>query len=1410
MTLLSPWWLLALLAAVPLVAIHMRRGRPPVHDVASLALWRELTRDARPARKRLTRPSMPLALVLQLAALALAALALARPASAPHRPPSARVYVLDASVWMRADGRMASATAALRHALATVPPGAPVRIVTAGPTPTIAFTGSAHAAAGALGALRAGYGQGDLDAALRLAAGLGGRVTLLRAPADPAPTVHAAAGAFTQIVVGGAAQDQGLTGALARCGLPAPSACEAFARVLNTGDSPQTDRVSALVGGRAIGAETVLVAPRSSSPVTFPVSAGMRVELRLTGAGAPAVAAHAFVAVPAAQPVSVTLVGQRARSLPLAGALAAVAGVSLKLLTPASYRASDAAGADLLVLDGWEPAGALPHAPALLLVAPPRLPGGRVAGALADARLSGADPTSALLAGVDLASLTIEREAARRLTPPAWMQAAAWSPEGPLLAAGSDGGQRVATLAFDPSASNLPQLASFPRLVADLVAWSQEWAPATATAGQPLLVQAPPGSGAATLEAGAHRLTAAAGVLTAPAPGFATVRQAGRSRTLAVNVEAAPATPSAQPVSLGARTAPGQPTRTSWWPWALAAALAMLAVELLHAVRSAGRHARAAIGLRLAAVALLAGALAQPRVGHGSGGPTVLAIDRSASIGPSARTAERAWLRAAREDDCASPCRAVQFAGVAQLTDPARGLLAGGTAGVLRGQETNLEGALRVALAQAPPGGQVALVSDGLQTAGEVASLAAEARARHVRVDVVPLADGWTDAAVTRLHAPAALHAGDPLSLEATVRSSRAATATLSLRVDGASAGSQRVSLAAGENPLLLSLRAGAAGWHTYTLEVVMPGDQAPANDALTTSVRVAAEPNVLIAGEGSSIVGALRADGIDARTLSPAQLPASAGGYGAVDAVVLDDVSAAQLGEARARALASGVRAGVGLLALGGPHSFSLGGYYRSALQPALPVASLEPGQLQQRHLAVELVLDRSGSMIEEAGGVPKLEMAQIASIEAAKLLAAGGDELGIVDFDIEPHTLLPLTKLAAGTTVEAIDRRIEGLVAEGGTNIYTALADAARQIEASGQPNRRIVLVTDGVSEPGSFGSLLTRLDREHIPVTTVALGDEADFSLLHSIAAATGGSYFATDNAAELPRIFATQTHVSARPVLVRGHIATSAGVSTPVVRSLAGAALPSLRGNVVTTLKPGATASVLASDPGHETDPALAQWQYGGGRVVAWTPGLGEFAGAWATRAQLWQDALRWVERGVGVPALTPAAAGGADELRIDTVENAGVAVEAPTIDGTLTAAGGRKVPLSFGERAPGEYTAALPELAGGAYRYALSDGTAAVEGTLAIPYASEQRPAPADQTPLGALASATGGRVLGAGDAAALASSWTALWPWLTVAALLCLLAAVAASVSGSDGGEDTPPRTPPAQANTRPRQLART
>ncbi len=803
------------------------------------------------------------------------------------------------------------------------------------------------------------------------------------------------------------------------------------------------------------------------------------------------------------------------------------------------------------------------------------------------------------------------------------------------------------------------------------------------------------------------------------------------------------------------------------------------------------------LALQALAPALLVLALAGPQLRSGSSRPTVLAVDQSASVDASMRALERRWTAQVQKDDCVSPCRVVRFASTPAAAPPSLTFAPGLEAGA-----TDLKSAIGAAIGLAPSGGRVAVLGDGGQTHGDLLATAPLARRRGVEVDWVNLGESTrSDAAITAIAVPPVVHLGDTVPLTLTIHSTVPARAVLCIRTgSGGHAASQQVALRDGDNPLLLLYTAAARGWQSFQATISLPGDAVSANNSLAAVTDVVASPRVLSVGGGHSPVPELLAhEGMSVTHVEPASLPVSAARYSGQDAVVLDDVPAAALSATQVAALNEAVRGeGLGLVVLGGQHSFSLGGYARSPLQQVLPVSSLVPGNLQRRNLAISLVLDHSGSMSELAGGVEKIAMARAAATQSAAFLRAHQDGLGIVDFDIKPYTLVPLQLLTSAADERRVDRTVAGLQADGGTNIYLGLKAGLEQLLASKAEQRHIILMTDGISQPANYAPLLAQLRRAHITVATVALGADADRTLLTEIAAGTGGRAYVTDNAKELPRIFVKETQLSAKPVRVTGHLSVQLASDSAVVRSLIGKRLPALGGNVVTQLKSGAQADLLASNTGSQLDPALAEWQIGTGRVVAWTPGLDSaWAGEWLGQTELWNDAVRWSERGVAPAPLTPEPLGASGSLQIDLAGAGGQALGVRAIGGTLTNGAGLVRPISFLSVGPSLYDADVASWPAGVYRFALhSVGPVShsATGELAIGYPAEYSPVSVHVSPMAQLVAQSGGRIVGADDLGALGSSEHSEWRLLALLALVVFLVGVAGRMLSRSGAARTSTR----------------
>jgi Ca-activated chloride channel family protein len=1402
------WALAGLVLLAPIIALHLRdRGRP-VRDVPSLLLWQQLATDAPAGKRRLGRPILPFLLALQALGLILLVLALADPLGGGARSPRTAVFVLDDSFWMRAGGRVQTAASEITRAARAQPPGTLVRVVVASPAPRLAYRGSAGGVGGALARVRPTAAPPDLGTALSVAAGLltgpHDRIVVVHAPEDAVPAVDSAPGELSTLTAGAPIADQGIFATQARCGIGATDLCAITAVLRNSGDTAVDDHYLAAVGGRRPLALSSRVAPRSSADIALIATPGERVDLRLQGSDPLAIDDRAWVNVPyqggAPRASVVTLVGERSRALALARAFAAVPGVKLRLLTPSTYRPADARGTGLIVLDGWLPRAGLPPAPSVLLVDPPRLPGGHVGAPQQDSTLSGSDQSSPLLAGVNLSSLTIDTGSARQLTLPGWLTPVAWSPAGPLIAAGGDGRQRVAIISFEPSRSNLPQLASFPIMAANLVTWGLRWAPASAVAGTPTLVDAIPGATTASLTRDGAVVARAPldgrpVALTATAPGLYALAESGPGvsdrATVAVDLAefdgnrhpsaACRRGPDAEAVAcaLGDHRHIGRARpRMDLLAGAPAGHRAMIAfghpLVLLLVLAIAGlaealrrRYARSlsrrtvwpVLVLPVLALVLLVVALADPRVG--STRPTALVVQPSASNDQRTRAIEHRWT-ARFADHCRVSCRTVRVSG----------------------DTANLESALRTALGLTPAHGRVIVVGDGAQGQGDLLTVAAAARRRDVAVDWVPVVDAHRrDAAVTAISVPAAVHVGDTVPLSVTVTATVAGRATLRVRRDGGAATAQSIDLRRGDNPLLLLYTATRTGSQSFEVTIAQPDDTVSANDTAAAVTHVSSAPRVLVVGDaGSPVPQMLAGQRLRLTAIAPGAMPSDVAAYSRYDQVVLDDLSAKQLSSAQVVALDDAVReGGLGLLVLGGPHAFSLGGYWRSPLQQILPVSSRVPGNLQRRNLAIELVLDHSGSMIDRVGGVPKIVMARSAARETAAFIAAHHDQLGIVDFDIVPHTLLPMQTVVPGASHARVNRTIETLHASGGTNIYLGLKAGLTQLLTSTAKVRHLILLTDGISVPSNYQPLFTILRKNHISVATVALGADADRPLLKTIAGSTGGTAYVTDSAKQLPHIFVKETQLAAKPVRVSGKLQVYLSNDSPIVRSLSGHQLPPVRGNVVVNLKRGAQADLLASGKGSQLDPALAEWQVGTGRVVAWTPGVGAPWGVdWLRERSLFNDAVRWSERGVNPAPLTPTTSGApAGTLQID-LANLGTATLGVTmVSGTLTpAAGGRSHTVDFARVAPGLYQASTSSLLEGVYRFALATrGSDRVTSTgeVALPYPVTLSPVSVTTSPLGQLVTQTGGRRLAVGNVGILASTYS-LRGLLTLIALIVFFA----------------------------------
>ncbi|MEJ5237198.1 MAG: VWA domain-containing protein [Limisphaera sp.] len=541
---------------------------------------------------------------------------------------------------------------------------------------------------------------------------------------------------------------------------------------------------------------------------------------------------------------------------------------------------------------------------------------------------------------------------------------------------------------------------------------------------------------------------------------------------------------------------------------------------------------------------------------------------------------------------------------------------------------TDLGAAVRLALATLPEAGQHRLVimSDGNETQGRVLDWLPQLRNRRVSCDVLVLGrERPGDGRVERVEVPARVGRNEPFDLKLWVYSPTQTVARLRLYANDQLVAQPTVELAPGKNLFRLPQRLEQPGFYHFEVLCDVPGDFQPRNNRGYGFVMVEGPPRVLVLhttpeGELGPWLKALGTTGAEV-TVRPIEAapPDLAGWYG-FDAVVLENVAAGNLPMSSWQQLQRAVAdLGVGLICVGGDQSFTAGGYRGTPLAELLPV-SVELEQWRPLPVvALMLVLDRSGSMLGE-----KLEMAKRAAM--ASILALGErDWVGVLAFDTRPYEVAPLQPAGQRRTWLAQLARVQ---AEGGTSIYPALEEAYRQLARARAHLKHCVVLTDGITQPGEFEALTRQMRREGITVSAVGVGEDFDRPFLEQLAAWGGGRFYAATDPAELPQLFLRDTALLLRAALVEETFEPRRIFVSEPLTGLPGEGWPKLHGYVVTAPRARAETPLRT----HQGDPLLAHWQFGLGRVVAFTSDVrARWARdwlAWPQFSQFWAQLVQW--------------------------------------------------------------------------------------------------------------------------------------------------------------------------------------
>lgn len=1380
LTFLAPAWLFLLLLCIPVLLLHMRRRT--ALTAASLQVWRAVTVRASARRSRRLPPfSWPL--VLQLLAVLLAALALARPALVADEAGGHLIVILDNSVAMLAEGDLEAATAQLR---AEVNGGAQERtsiILTAGPDQAFMAEAGRAAAEPFLKRLpeTALPVAADWDAVRRIVAALdqpgdSSRLLVLGAPGttppalagDVAPAVSRFAGEQERLWLQETRVERSEEGGFTLSGLirlpeAAPETVQLNVSFRALGDGsylPWSEEVLpvAALEEQAPGLHAFAL------PLELPLSGVVRVELAGAAPGPLSRVNHTVRTEPAQ--ARVLLLGQPDREL--VRALAAVDGLALYTANSAPEGAGTDAF-DLLVTSG------LPLPATETNVLSFAAPGDNPLQAPLTTHWL---PEHPLSAGVSWESLEVTEAARLPLLPGA---DELFSGNGlPLVQARTTPGGRQVVVAFLPAAGNWTELTGFPAFLGNVLDWvlpglrqpgsaaceaGRACSPGT---GSPLVSEdgsslAPPGAGPTVLDFVTPLET---GVY------WPETRGPRQPLPLAVNAAAPPAADAAEAGGAGQEAAA---TRELWRPLLFLLLLVLLAEAALTWARLRGRTVPAAarrrqltgLGLRGLTVALGVLALLDPVLPLPSEREQVAVL-----IGGSAGADEE------RE-------------GMAELARATAGSLRSGqTLDLLsygpvpapagfRSTSTSLHDGLNLALAGFNPElpGRVVLASDGRTDGTDVRTVLPRLERHATSIDFLPLsALPGQEVFAERLLTPGQVNAGDRFILHATVTATAETSAVLRLYRDGEPVSELEENLVPGRNLIEFVTEEDTPGEVLYEVEVVPAADTFAENNRQGAFVHVLDEPRVLVVARqsewGAVFADALRLQGLDATVVLPNRAPHYLDGWLAYQTVVLLDIPSIDLTVRQQELLEEAVREhGRGLLIMGGPNSYGPGGYFETVLERLSPLSSRVPREAP--NVALAFVLDRSGSMQQLVDGdTNRLDIARQATLTAASLLHEES-RVTIVVFDSEASMLVPLQdELDMAEIEEALDRLTPG----GGTAIYPGLAMAYDELKGVDAAATHVIVMTDGLSQPGDFETLLRKMTADGITVSAVAIGDGADVNVVERLARLGGGTSHATHDFRALPSILSQESlMLSGMPIEENTVQPAWTDRSAAFVQGLP-EDIPEIGGFVLTTKKDGATAHLEVSAEDGDDYPLLASWRYGNGRVLAFTSeGVGSWTQEWMRSPawpQFWSRAIRSFVPAKPSAGLNLSLAPAGDRLRV-TAELLDE-FEEPVDGSTVTVNG-----LPAEALGRGLYRAELPLPETGELQVTAEAGELSASRSFHVGYPSAFDFSQADPEALALLAGHTGGRLLQGGEPLFTGGQryWQAwhAWPPVLLLALLVFL-----------------------------------
>ena len=667
------------------------------------------------------------------------------------------------------------------------------------------------------------------------------------------------------------------------------------------------------------------------------------------------------------------------------------------------------------------------------------------------------------------------------------------------------------------------------------------------------------------------------------------------------------------------------------------------------------------------------------------------------------------------------------------------------------GDTTNIAQAIETAWSVFPSNAnkRIVLISDGIETKGDAVHTGLRGKDFGIQIDTVPIfPSDEPEVMVQRIDAPAQVKQGAPFNLEVIIHSNHEDLAEVRLSKNKFEAAKKEVRLIEGENRVVFTETSEESGTFTYDVICRSTQDTRYDNNRAFGIVSVSGKPKILLIDENESQTRYLSRVLEDAKIRVDVRnglgVPNELADLQNYELVMFSDVPANRLNDKQMELIRTYIQdLGGGFMMLGSENSFGLGGYYKTPIEEVLPVRTDTEKKKENPSLAMVLVIDKSGSM----GGI-KIELAKEAARSTVELLGPR-DKIGVIAFDGSPFWI---TEMHDASDKAFISNQVGTITASGGTNLYPALQQAYFALTETTAKLKHVIVLSDGHSTPGDWYGIANSMHSERITISTVGIGSGADMNMLGDLAKWGGGREYFTQDPYNVPQIFAKETVTASKSAIIDQPFIPQRIKPTQVLSGIDLDLAPFLLGYVATQPRP--TAEIfLVSDRG---DPVMASWQYGLGKVVAFTsdakarwasdwlewPGYGKF---WT---QLVRDTMRKTTLSNFQAEITKDK--GIAHLAIDALSENGEFLNELDSDISLIGPDLKKKNLAISQTAPGKYELEFPTKEIGPYFLNIMQKQAGnivntqVTGTV-VSYPEEYLVSNANEPLLTQLSSVSGGK-----------------------------------------------------------------